>query len=444
VQRANTNGRTSRVRLGRIGYCTLVCLNAIGLMWSPSVSAQLLGIPGVNVAMPAPGPVQEPGPVGPLERRRPEYDAQGFQLGRINLKPALTVTPTYNSNIFATPSNPTSDGILAVRPEFNLDSGPGSVAYRFNAYGLWNQYFSNSGLSNLNGGAGLGVTAGSDQYLLLESATGFVYGHQDPAGFGVSVQNGAVSFLPSYTTFGQNLSVTHRPGVVGATLAAGYTRADYQNIFVNGFFLNQTQFNGNTYVVSPKVSYLVSPPTDVFLQLTYARQAYDNGANDSTTYAPVIGSDFEIRRLFRGNAFVGYRTRTYDAGSTFSAFTYGVNAVWYPTELMTVKISGLQDFRDTPVLANSVSTVNARTAIAEIDYEFLPQLVGAAGLSYENDTYQNTSQVDNIYQVGGSLTYLINRNANLGFQYLYSNRSSTNVTYGYERHLAQIALRLQY
>src|SRR5262245_10056371 len=255
----------------------LVCLSAVGLTWSPPASAQLLGIPQVSVTMPTPGPAPDAGPVGVLERPKPEYDPQGSQLGRVNLKPALTVTPTYNSNIFATSSNPTSDGILAVRPEFTLDSGPGSTAYRFNAYGLWNQYFANSGLSNLNGGGGLGISSGSDQVLLLDSATGFIYGHQDPSTFGSSVQNAAVSSLPSYTTFTQTLSGTHRPGVVGATLAASFVRSDYQNALVNGVFLNQAQFNGNTYTVSPKVSYLVAPPTDVFLQFTYARQAYDNG-----------------------------------------------------------------------------------------------------------------------------------------------------------------------
>jgi hypothetical protein len=447
-------------RMGQIGRAvcgvagsTLACLSAVGLMWSPPASAQLLGTPQVTVQMPNPGPAPDQGPVGVLERKNREYQQQGIQLGRVNVAPALTVTPTYNSNIFATSSNPTSDGILAVRPEFTLDSGPGSTAYRFNAYGLWNNYFANPGLSNLNGGAGLGITSGSDQTLLVDSGTAFVYAHQDPATFGSAVQNAAIPSLPTYTTFQQTLSATHRPGVVGATLAGTFLRSDYQNTLVNGIFLNQAQFNGNTYIVSPKVSYLVAPPTDVFLQLVYQRQAYDNGINDSNTYAPVIGSDFEFRRLFRGNAFVGYRTRSYDSSSTVSAFTYGVSAAWYPTELMTVKISGLQDFRDTPAftgattnggIANGIATVNARTAVGEIDYEFTPQLVGTAGVSYENDTYQNITQTDNILQVGGGLTYLINRNANLGFQYLYTNRSSTQAGFSFERHLAQVALRLQY
>jgi polysaccharide biosynthesis protein VpsM len=441
------------VQIHKIACWTLIFPGMIGFAWLPTASAQLLGIPQVSVEMPNPGPAPDQGPVGVFERRNREYQQQGIQLGRTNLQPALTVTPTYNSNIFATQSNPTSDGILAVRPEFTLDSGPGSTAYRFNAYGLWNEYFNNSGLSNLNGGGGLGVRAGSDEVLRLESATGFVYGHMDPSTFGSSVLNGPVPSLPSYTTFVETLTGVHRPGVVGAALSGSFARSDYQNTFVNGAFLNNSQFNGDTYTVSPKVSYLVAPPTDIFLQFTYARQAYDIGINDSSTYTPVIGSSFEFRRLFRGNAYVGYKNRSYDANGAYSAFTYGVNAAWYPTESMAVKISGLQDFRDTTVLTGTggigtvngpISIVNVRTATAQVDYEFLPQLLGTVGISYENDNYLNSPQIDNIIQAGASLTYFINRNANLGFQYLYSNRSSTQVGYSYDRQLAQVALRVQY
>ncbi len=101
-----------------------------------------------------------------------------------------------HSNIFATPSNPASDFILGVRPEFTLDSGQQAIAYHLNVYGDFRQYLSNSQLSNANGGATLGVVADYAPSIVVESRTGFSVSHQDPALFATFVQNGPVPNLP--------------------------------------------------------------------------------------------------------------------------------------------------------------------------------------------------------------------------------------------------------
>ena len=432
------------VQLRKTAICVLVSASATVLIKVPPAAAQLLGIPPVSVEVPAPLPTRDV-PVGVLERKVVEQQSQGFQLGPVQVSPALTASPIYNSNIFATSTNPTSDMVMSLRPELTLNGAPGSWAYRFNAYGQWDDYHTNSTLSNINGGAGLGITAGSDQEVLVESRTGLIYGHQDPATFGPSVQNAAVPYLPAYTIFNQGFTVTHQPGLLGGSLSAGFERDDYQNVVVNGVLLNQTQFNGNAFSISPKLNYLVAPPTSLYIQGDYVRRNYDNGVDNSGTGAIVLGSKFEIRRLFQGNAYAGYRYRNYDSSTIGSVggFTYGINAAWYATELMTVKISGKQDFQDSPVVGNGVSVANVRTIRGELDYEVLPEVIVAAVLGFENDNYQ-TGQNDNILAAGGNVTYYLNRNANLSLLYLYSNRSSNQVGFSYDRHQVGLALKLQY
>ena len=370
------------MQLRKTAICVLVSASAIVLINPPPAAAQLLGIPQVSVEVPSALAARDV-PVGVLERKVAEQESQGFQLGPMQVSPALAASPIFNSNIFATSTNPTSDLVMSVRPELTLNGAPGSWAYRFNAYGQWDDYHTNSTLSNINGGAGLGISAGSDQELLVESRTGLIYGHQDPATFGSSVQNAAVPYLPAYTVFNQGFTFTHQPGLLGASLSAGFERDDYQNVVVNGNLLNQTQFNGNAFSISPKLNYLISPPTSLFIQGEYVRRDYDNGVNDSGTGAIVLGSKFEIRRLFQGNGYVGYRYRNYDSATigSIGGFTYGINAAWFPTELMTFKISGKQDFQDSPVVGNGVSVANVKTIGSELDYEVLPEVILAAVLS---------------------------------------------------------------
>src|SRR5262249_1142732 len=211
------------------------------------------------------------------------------------------------------------------------------------------QYANNGQLSNENGGALLGIRGDIAPVLILESRTGFVYGHQDPATFATSIANGPIPYLPAYTEFKQTLSATREVGVLGASLSGTFQGSTYQDVLMNGVFFNQTQFNGNVYNVSPKVSYLISPPTRMYIQATYQRTAYDSSSSiDSSSFAGVLGTEFEVRRLIRGNVYAGYRDRIYDSSAigTVSGVTYGLDVAWYPAEVLTVKLSGKQDFAD--------------------------------------------------------------------------------------------------
>ncbi len=129
------------------------------------------------------------------------------------------------------------------------------------------------------------------------------------------------------------------------------------------------------------------------MQAQLVRQAYDSAStSSSTTYAAVLGSAFEFRRLVRGNVYAGYRQRNYDvtAVGSYGAFTYGVDAAWFPTELMTVKVSGKQDFSDAAGQgAGGISVVNTRTVQGQVDYEVLRQMILSGTVAYASNSYQS-------------------------------------------------------
>jgi hypothetical protein len=411
-------------------------------------SAQLLGIPQVNVPLPPPGEAPDPGPVGVLERSRPQLQPQGVQLSGVTVLPSFTVGPTYDSNIFATGSNPVSDILFDERPALSLNSAPGLVSFRFVGYGDFVQYVNNSQLSNVNGGASLGIRGDLAPTLVLESLTGLVYGHQDPASFSTSIANGPVPSLPAYTQFSQTLSATREVGVLGASLSGAFQRSTYQDILLNGALLNQSQFNGNTYTVSPKVSYLISPPTRMYVQATYQRNAYDGGAIDSNSYTGALGTQFEFRRLFRGNVYVGYTDWVYDSSAigAVGGFTYGIDVAWYPTEVLTAKLSGKQYFSNSavPGATASASVVNTKTIQGQLDYETGYQIILSAVAGYENDNYQSAARIDEIVNIGLTARHMLNSHASIDLLYLYSTRQSSQVGANYDRQRVGLVLKLQY
>jgi hypothetical protein len=410
--------------------------------------AQLVGIPQVNVPLPPAAEPPDRGPIGVFDRPRPELDPQGLRVSGMKVVPSLSVGPTYNSNVFATATNATADVLFVEHPALTVDSEPGLLSFMFSGYGDFVQYVNNGQLSNASGGALLGIRGDLAPTLLLESRTSLVYGHQDPASFATSITNGPVPYLPAYTVLSQTLSATREVGELAASLSGSFQRSTFQDVLIGGALLNQTQFNGNTYTVSPKVSYLISPPTWLYVQGIYQRTAYDSSALDSSSFAGVVGADLEIRRLIRGNVYAGYKDRLYDSSgsSSVSGFTYGLDLAWYPTEILTAKLSGKQDFVDAavPGAGTSASVVNVKTIQGELDYEAARDVLVRAVVAYENDAYQSTTRIDHNLRIGATARYMLGPNAVIDLQYLYSMRRSSEVGFNYDRQQVSLSIKLQY
>ena len=427
--------------------CTTVCFIAALLFVAPA-RAQLFGIPEVNVPLPRAGEVPDSGPIGVLDRPRPELDPQGFRYSGLTILPSLSAGPIFDSNIFVTASNATSDILFVEHPALRVDSERGLLSFTFSAYGDFFQYVNNSQLGNTNGGVLLGLRGDLSPALLLESQTSVVYGHQDPSAFATSIANGPVPYLPAYTQLSQTLSATRELGMLAASLSGSFRRSTFQNVVINGALLNQSQFNGNVYTVSPKLSYLISPPTWLYVQATYERTSYDVSSGlESSSFAAVLGSDFEIRRLLRGNVYAGYRDRIYDSsGNSVSGFTYGLDVAWYPTEILTAKLSGRQDFSDSAFqgAGTSASVINVKTIQARLDYEATREIILSGVIGYENDSYQSTTRTDNNLRLGTAVKYMLGPHAALDLHYLYSMRRSTQADFNYDRQQVGLSIKLQY
>lgn len=418
--------------------------------------AQLSGVPGVpGISVPAaaasPADVNTVnGPVSVLGRPRPEYTPPGLQVGIFQLFPALTELGTFDSNIFAA-HHGTSDVVFRTHPDMTVDDGPGPSLWtsKLNVYAEDDRYVSHSGLSNDNAGGTLALGGEFNHDLNGLSQTAFSYQHQDPGSLTTNLPFVSLRSLPAEITFSEDLGLAQDFSNAHVAAQGGYTRQDLQNIELsNGTTVAQTQLNGNFFRFGPKFAYDLGPGLRPFVQGGYNRYFYDSARFDANEYSGLVGNDFEAGPLIRGTVSVGYKVRDYDSPANPNAqgFTYGLQLTWFATQLLTVTGSGAQSFSASTVTSTTgvSSTTNIRNLAGEADYELQRNVIVSGLVSYENDDYQSTTRIDNIYAGGVGTKYLMTENLTALAQYQVTVRSSSASGFTYTRHVISAGVRLAF
>ena len=419
-----------------------------------------------SIFTPSPTPAENrdpDGPVGVAQRFGQDLQAEGIWLNGQHAVPSATLSSLYDSNIFATSSRPSGDLVTHFRPALDLDNGQQQIAYSFNLYADLTKYAAHSSLDNINSGAALSLIADIDPTLRLESRTSFVYGHADPATFVLPVANAAISRLPDTEAFAQQFSATRDVGLWGLSLSGGYARAQESDITLDGTKFLFSALNSNVVNVAPQVAFDLAPDIRSFVRAEYRHENEASGTYNAGTYTMVTGFDFELHRLVKGTIDVGYREHSYDRGGLGSvgAPTYGLNLVWYPTDLMTVTLTGAQDFSDSILVragavasnpGSAIGTVftgvpvlsDQKTAQAQIDYSVMRELLVSAVAAYSANSFAVDNREDDVVTTGVGLLYSIDPMLVASAQYRFSMRTSTASGIDYNRNQAGIALKLRF
>jgi hypothetical protein len=141
--------------------------------------------------------------------------------------------------------------------------------------------------------------------------------------------------------------------------------------------------------------------------------------------------------------------------------TYGLNLAWYPTELLTVTLTGSQDYYDSIITRNAINSSNLqnfslaalggtpvitdiKTVQAQADYSVTDRIVLSGVVSYAASDYPTTAREDDLLTAGASLLYIMGSNLVASAQYRYTTRTSTTPGFGFDRDQFGVALKLQY
>jgi hypothetical protein len=425
------------ILLGRL-MCCLTAFCIVGLRPTSAVAQitaplQPYSVPINLPQLPAPG--EQPSYPGQTvtNRLRPEFDPIGLRLGDFFWFPQAELDESYNSNIFATTSRPTSDWITAPSPRFDLLSSFPRNALNLHGDSTFNIYANNPAQNTQTGSISadgrLDVTAGSSLYGNASVAHPYIsYG--SPNSPGNIAQPVTYWDYIARAGYMQGLRRFSYQADVGVE-AAQYNAAP----LVGGGVLPQSSQDTTISSAALRAGYEIVPDYVGWIRVGGSLYNYWHAThNNSTTYRVDLGLQILPRHIIYGEAYVGYLVQNYAQSSLGSTSNpdYGGRLVWNVTPLTTLTFTGLLTF-NTGTPSNGTTILQgtagngylAQTFTANADHELLRNLLLNLNASYGNYSFQGISRTDDYFTAGAGLRFLVNRNLYLGGSISHTQYNST-------------------
>jgi hypothetical protein len=388
------------------------------------------------------------------DRPHPEFDPVGIQYNSIFFYPKLTTGLLFDSNVYASNTNPRSDAALIFSPELTIRSGPKTYGYDPNPQPFSYEFnigadiyrFRNITTENReNAHAKLVTHAEFAHDLIFDTAFEAARKHEERGSSSSPID--ARNPVPYWDLKGE-LALTKKFNRFGTTFDATARRLTYGDVdSFSGVPLDQSWRNGNIFTGSIKPFYEFSPGYRAFFLLQANTRNYAGTGTlnrDSNGYIIRGGLDFVVSPLFYGTAEIGYLSQSYDnpAIPPIDGLSFSGRATWLMTKLMTATFSAERTVAET-----TTPDFNGmlRTSFgARIDYELLRNLILYAEPKYIDEEFPGTTRRDKLAKVSAGFDYLMNRRLKLGLRYDFIDRNSTIPAYTYDEHVVTLNVTTQY
>lgn len=371
--------------------------------------------------------------VGVLERPHPEYEAIGVHAGGFTIYPRVTLSGTYDDNVFAAQTGASGDFIFDVAPQLDIQSNWSRNA--LSAYVRLDQsaYARFSGQDTTQVSAGLaGKLQFGDNYM----AGGADFGHFVlPRAY--SNNFGAPAAPIAYDYAALNDEVVAR--FTRIRLSLRFVDQDYR--YHNGatatggvvFVQNESH---NDQLLTGKLEVALTPDAALDFQAQGNHRGYGPGSVavpftlTSSGYQLNVGANFDITHLIRGEFQIGYLSQTYVAPvfKPVRGVSGKVQLEWFPTQLTTVTFLARRDIGDSQVVGSAGFL--GSSASARVDHELLRNLILSGDLSIAYDQNIGINRNDTVYGAGFSANWLLTRHVGVKFAYVYADQRSVGTAAG--------------
>ena len=363
-------------------------------------------------------------------RQRPEVIPLGMRVGTFLLFPKVSVTESYDDNIFRTESDEKSDFITVVTPAFDLRSDWNNHAFNLRGDASFGRYLrrEKENYENFNVDADGRYDITRNIFIF-----GFLGYSQLSEDRGSPDDVGGVD-PTEYDVRRASVRYFHRLNRVSFRLDAGAEKYDFDDV-ATGLTTraNNDDRDRLQTQVALRAAYEIVPEYEAFVRGTVNNRAYstqvDDGgfSRDSQGYEMVAGVAVDLTGITFGDVFVGYREQWFDDDnlSTIEGITAGANITWNVTPLTTVHGGIVRRVEETTA-AGTGGFFATRYSLSA-DHELLRNLLLNVSVALTENDYQQIDREDRTYEAGLSARYLMNRNfyATVGYQYTQRERNAT-------------------
>ncbi len=382
-------------------------------------------------------------------RPRPDYDPVGIRAGAFLLYPTLDQEFGYDSNVFESEiEDQGGDFFYTIAPSLNLVSNwsrhslTGTVRTESQFYFAEKEENTTGINADVAGRLDIGGQSS------LTTTASYI---RDQEGRGAPGTLAAADEPTAYRELSGGATFASRINRVSYSVGADYSTREYDDSDLVG---GGVQPNGDRDVnridVTGEVGYDFSPGYIGFVRANYNTRDFNvesdrSGVDrDSDGYDISTGVQFQLTNVIVGEASVGYFEQQYADDPTLddaNGITFGADLEWYPSPLLTGRVTASREVGDT-VVGGSSGTINTNAGLG-VDYEFRRNIIVTTDVGYGNSEFEGIQRNDDTYSGSLETTYLINRNARAGFRWEVVNRKSNVEAENYMQHIVGLNLTLQ-
>lgn len=343
------------------------------------------------------------------ERVRPELEPLGLRAGAFVIRPSLSLSETYNDNIYATRRNREDDFITTVTPRVEVASDWSRHQVLLDVAAAAGFYANNSSENFVDASALLRGRLDILRETFLTGELSHARLHEERGDPDVDLANDEPSI---YHLTEARLAGYHGAGRLSLQLGANFSRYNYRSVdLVGGGSDSQSTRDHNIYEVESRVAYEVLPNISPFVQASYNWRRYDTRTptnQDSEGFRVGLGTGFDAGGVITGEVFGGYMFQDYEASDrdNISGPWFGGSVLWNVTRLTSVQLLLERSVRET----ESASGYTRTTFDSRVDHELLRNLLIGAYFNYDYDSYEGRDVKDHRLEGGPRVTYLWNRN----------------------------------
>jgi len=364
-------------------------------------------------------------------RERPEVAPLGARAGAFRLYPSLTLSESYNDNIFSTDNNEESDFITLIRPALNLESLWGRHNLSLHADATLGRYGDNGSENFDDYSAGFDGIMEIDHAQSIYTKYNYLHGHENRSSPD-NVSGIEPTELDSNTF---NATYRNRFNRIIFELGGEYSSVDFDDArLANNNIINNDDRDRDRQEGSVKLGYEYLPEYTAYIRTSVNKVNYDEDTDgfgfnrDSDGYAFSVGTDLDLSGVLLGNLYVGYEKQQYDDLLLRDAkgISGGASLIWLPSQMTTVTSSLTRSIEET-TLASSSGYFSTGANIV-VDHELLRNLLLQARLNLSQDDFEGIDRSDSYFGSGLGATYMLNRHFYLLLDYDYLQRDSDSVT----------------
>ena len=387
--------------------------------------AQLLDqyLPGTSSS-----PGTDPG-VTVASRTLPDFQAGGVRAGSFIIRPQVTESAGYDSNVLGT-TVPHGSALVLTSASLDAVSDVSRMTVRASLSVDDTKYLQQPTQNFTNWQASLGGS-----YDLGRDVVSASYTHLDLNLTNLNLDtpqlNQAINFKIDDVHIDYRVPIS-RVFIVPAIDVSNYSYSSGSILGTNNAY---SQSYRDRVVVMPAVTvgYEFSPRRSALVLVRDSVSSYTNPQSGFPTrnyndLAVLAGLDYDLNGILRFRILGGYEVRTFSASAykTIQSPVVEASAAWNPTNLTTITGTAqrrIQDSADEDTAAFTETSVRVR-----VDHEYLRNVRLRATAGYYIDEYGQGGGNQNLITVGTGVDYFLNRNVSLSASYDFAARTSSNTT----------------